>query len=46
MEVQNEIKKKFRMVGITKFAKIFGSVNEALETLAGSAEDHEFKPFD
>ena len=29
------------MVGITKFAKIFGSANEALETRACSAEDHE-----
>jgi anti-anti-sigma factor len=41
--LSEHFKKIFRMVGITKFAKIFGSVNEALETLAGSAEDHESK---
>ena len=41
--LSEHFKKIFRMVGITKFAKIFGSVNEALETLAVSAEDHESK---
>jgi anti-anti-sigma factor len=41
--LSEHFKKIFRMVGITKFAKIFGSVNEAVETLAGSAEDHESK---
>ena len=41
--LSEHFKKIFRMVGITKFAKIFGSMNEALETLAGSAEDHESK---
>ena len=41
--LSEHFKKIFRMVGITKFAKIFGSVNEALETLAGPAADHESK---
>jgi len=41
--LSEHFKKIFRMVGITKFAKIFGSVNEALGTLAVSAEDHESK---
>ena len=39
--LSEHFRKIFRMVGITKFAKIFGSVNEALEILAVSAEDHE-----
>ena len=38
--LSEHFKKIFRMVGITKFAKIFGSVNEALESLSGSAEYH------
>ena len=41
--LSEHFKKIFRMVGIIKFAKIFGSVNEALETLAGPAADHESK---
>ena len=41
--LSEHFKKIFRMVGITKFAKIFESVNKALETLAGSADDHESK---
>jgi anti-anti-sigma factor len=37
--LSEHFKKIFRMVGITKFPKIFGSVNEALESLSGSPED-------
>ena len=37
--LSEHFKKIFRMVGITKFAKIFDSVKEALESLAGSAEE-------
>ena len=44
--LSDHFKKIFRMVGITKFATIFDSVTEALESLAGSAEDPESKPFD
>jgi len=36
--LSEHFKKIFRMVGITKFAKIFDSVKEAMESLAGSAE--------
>ena len=36
--LSDHFKKIFRMVGITKFAKIFDSVKEAMESLAGSAE--------
>ena len=36
--LSEHFKKIFRMVGITKFAKIFDSVKEAMENLAGSAE--------
>ena len=36
--LSEHFKKIFRMVGITKFAKIFNSVKEAMENLAGSAE--------
>ena len=41
--LSEHFKKIFRMVGITSFAKIFGSLNEALKSLVGSAEDHESK---
>ena len=37
--LSEHFKKIFRMVGITKFAKIFDSVNEAMESLSGSTED-------
>ena len=37
--LSEHFKKIFRMVGITKFATIFASVTEALESLAGSAEE-------
>ena len=37
--ISDHFKKIFRMVGITKFATVFGSVTEALESLAGSAGD-------
>jgi len=36
--LSEHFKKIFRMVGITKFAKIFDSVKEAMENLTGSAE--------
>ncbi len=36
--LSEHFKKIFRMVGITKFAKIFDSVKEAMESLTGSAE--------
>ena len=36
--LSEHFKKIFRMVGITKFAKIFDSVKEAMKNLAGSAE--------
>jgi anti-anti-sigma factor len=39
VRLSEHFKKIFRMVGITKFAKIFGSVNEALESHAGSEGD-------
>jgi len=35
--LSEHFKKIFRMVGITKFAKIFDNVTEAMESLAGSA---------
>ncbi len=35
--LSEHFKKIFRMVGITKFANIFGSVKEAMEGLSGSA---------
>ena len=41
--LSEHFKKIFRMVGITKFAKIFDSVKEAMEGLSGSADDHESK---
>jgi len=37
--LSEHFKKIFRMVGITKFAKIFDSVTEAMESLISSAED-------
>jgi len=37
--LSDHFKKIFRMVGIIKFAKIFDSVKEAMESLAGSAEE-------
>ena len=37
--LSEHFKKIFRMVGIFKFAKIFDSVKEAMESLAGSAEE-------
>jgi len=39
MGLSDHFKKIFRMVEITKFAKIFDSVKEAMESLAGSAEE-------
>ncbi len=36
--LSDHLKKIFRMVGIIKFAEIFDSVKEAMESLAGSAE--------
>ena len=41
--LSEHFKKIFCMVGITKFAKIFDSVTEAMENLAGSADNHESK---
>ena len=37
--LSDHFKKIFRMVGIIKFAKIFDSVKEAMESLTGSAEE-------
>ncbi len=37
--LSDHFKKIFNMVGITKFAKIFSTEGEALESLAGSAEN-------
>jgi len=37
--LSEHFKKIFRMVEISKFAKIFDSVKEAMESLAGSAEE-------
>jgi anti-anti-sigma factor len=37
--LSDHFKKIFRMVGIPNFAKIFGSMNEALEKMAGTVED-------
>jgi anti-anti-sigma factor len=39
--LSDHFKKIFRMVGITKFAKVFGSVKEAMEGLCGSTENSE-----
>ena len=39
--LSEHFKKIFRMVGITKFAKVFGSVKEAIEGLCGSTENSE-----
>lgn len=41
--LSEHFKKIFRMVGITKFAKIFDSVTEAMESLAGSEDDPDSK---
>jgi len=35
--ISDHFKKIFHMVGITKFAKIYNSLTEALETMAGEA---------
>jgi anti-anti-sigma factor len=43
MGLSEHFKKIFRMVGITKFAKIFDSVTEAMESLADSEDDPESK---
>ena len=37
--LSDHFKKIFRMVGIIKFAKIFDSVKEAMESLTGSADE-------
>ena len=37
--LSDHFKKIFRMVGITKFATVFGNVTEAMESLTGSAGD-------
>ena len=42
MGLSDHFKKIFRMVEITKFAKIFDSVKEAMESLAGSAEESDW----